>query len=988
MDTVRVYGGLAVTSRQVGYTTKLRSGSSTATSGPDHRQQTEGARSFDALLSVTREGSVKVRLYGSDLLEANPGEIVTARFMVTNTSRDKIVLREVVNHPGDWSRVAATDPTFTLAPSVTAVRLVTFHIPPNWPAGTYDFLYEVMDPAAPAVNGDTSFRIRVLPQLDLGASIVRAPRVAVAGSEFTLELSFRNRGNTFAIATVRAVTRPNYKVNVEPVELLIPAGAAKVVQIGVRTTADLMHKQMCMVTVEAMVSEEEGHTTRLKEVVMVELIPRVTRLSDPYYRLPSWVKLTVAADGENAAIQAEVSGKGSIGGDRRNDLSYAVRQASRPDIGRYTSWDEYWLTYRGHHLEVNLGDRAFMLSPLVQRSYYGRGAGANIWVREVALGAYHAESRSDEPQHRETGGYISLQVKPGISVKANVLEKQDPSYVSSAGSKHMIASVQADYIPTPNGRLELEYGVDADDAAGNDGYRFATNGVFRKRFYFSLEKVRAGPRFHGYTTDSDLTLATFQYTVKPEVTLRFSYRRYDQNLDRNPLKLYASNERQVSAGVSYVATLRTRLNIDFQDFSRWDALEFPDYDFGERTIRASVGYSLPHLSLYLSGEHGYSHNDLVDLRTSLGRYYMSASIRRGAKQSYNIYAGFGNSKYSEVPRKSDDLGIAGRWHVTHNLDMSLDCHMSGSPSLVENMHRILTYSIDYKLPNRHLVTLRTSVWHARGGRRGDAAVLLTYSVPAPIPLGRNETVGTIKGRVYDAEDLRHGGIPDVIITADGAVAVSNSKGEFEFPSLKPGAYSLQVDAKSIGLGRVTEGRSPFVLVVEGGKTATIRIGVVRSCAISGDVLMFGFDPDGALPDSGETDSHVESLAPGPGEQSPQATASDTEEVGPVLVGLGRGRGLPQGARGLPGVLVEVSNGEVCMTQYTKSRGTFGFAGLRPGSWTVRIFPEDLPHYYSVQTDESHVDLAPGDETHMVLRILPRHRHINIMDEGEIKLERR
>jgi hypothetical protein len=718
------------------------------------------------------------------------------------------------------------------------------------------------------------------------------------------------------------------------------------------------------VSLKATTEDETGQTATIEEVITVDVIPRVTRLADPYYRLPSWVRLTFGADGRSAGGQIEVSGSGPLGGDTGRNLSYVLRQASLPMVGRYASRNEYWLTYRGRRLEVNLGDRVFSLSPLVQRFYYGTGAGAATYVSNVAFGAYYARSRSDEPRHREAGGFVSLRVRPGLSFKANVLDKEDVSELEGAGSRHRIGSLQANYAPTPNARLEFEYGVDAEDETGNDGYRFAANGVLMHRLYFSLEKVHAGPRFHGYTTDSDFALGTFQYPVQPGLTLRASYRSRANNLERDPVKLTAPNERQVTAGVSYIASPRTRLSLDFQSFSRWDALDVPTFDFGERTLRASVDWSLPGLTLYMSAEQGYSQNDLIDLRTSLGRYSVSASVRPSERHSYNIYAGFGNSRYSEVPRKSDDLGVAARWHLTPSLDMNLNYHMSGAPSLVENMYRILTYSVYYTLPNRHMVTLRTSVWGGREGRQTDGSVFLSYSIPAPIPTGRRQSVGTLKGRVYDAEGDARKGIPNVIVTTNGQAAVTDHKGNFEFPSLEPGVYSLQIDAKSIGLGRVTEGVSPFVVSIEGGKTSRLDIGVVQSCTISGEVIMFDAQPTGA-------DSEDDSAA---------------DE--PVLVGLGMGRELPEGARGLADVLVEITDGDFYLTNYTDAAGEFRFTGLRPGRWTVRVYPEDLPHYYRLEESELAADMTAGEETGISFRIIPRERRINIMDQGEIKQEPR
>jgi len=919
------------------------------------------------------DGGIDVRLSSPALLETEPGKIITARLVVANETAEPARLGETLTYPRDWVRVASARPDFALDAGEVVVRLVTFHIPPDCEAGLYRLGYEVRDPAAPFMRGAADFNVSVLPQLELNSRVLTAPRTVVAGGDFTVQIRLDNSGNTPAAARIQATVRPDYDFSVEPGDLLIPSGESRTVRVRVKTDKQLPHKTTCMVILKATTQDEAGQKSSIEEAVTVDVIPRITRLTDPYYRLPSWVKLTAGADAKSVGAQVEVSGSGPIAGDPDRNLSYVVRQASTPSVGRYASWNEYYMNYRGRHLEVNLGDRVFSLSPLVQRFYYGKGAGADLRVKNVALGAYYARSRSDEPRHREAGGFVSFLLRPGLSVKANVLEKEDVSYLDAAGSNHRIASLQGNYAPVPNARLELEYGIDAEHAPGNYGYRFAANGVMRNRFFFSLEKVHAGPAFFGHTNDSDLMLGTFQVPVQPGVTLRLSYRSYDNNIDLDPDKLTASRERHVTAGVSYMATPRTRLNIDLQDFNRWDAFAMPAFDFGEKTLRASMDYSLAYLSLYISGEHGYWKDDLAGASAGLYRYSISASLRPGARHSYSIYAGFGDSKYSDEPRKSGDLGMSARWQVTKDLDMNLNYHMNGNPSLVENTYRILTYSVYYMLPNRHVITLRTSASGGRGSRQSDASVLVSYSIPTPIPMGRKNTVGTIKGRVYDAEDPGGEGLANVIITADGVAAVSDGRGNFEFPSLEPAVYSLQVDAKSIGLGRVTEAKSPFVVTVEGGRTARIDIGVVRSCSIRGEVLMFDLEP-GAEASDGRTESGD--------------IPSQDNNGGPMLVGLGKGRNLPHGAHGLPDVLVEITNGEYYLTQYTTSGGQFEFTGLRPGHWAVRVYPEGLPHYYFLQTEEFAAELSAGDRTVMTFRILPRQRRINIMDEGEIKQETR
>jgi hypothetical protein len=920
-------------------------------------RETKGGegRAGQSRRSKTGDSPLRLMPVGETYVRSEPGSIMSARVVAANAGGRPLTVRENIRSPSGWTRVASVGPEFVLNPDEQAVRLFTFHVPPDCPAGDYEIVYEAFDAGDPSVRAATDFQLTVLPQLELRSRVTMAPRTVVAGAEFTVEVALENKGNTGATARVSAAVRPDYDFRVEPDNVPLASGESRTVGIRVRTEGATEQRTLCLVSLRAGISDETGRVYSTEEVVTVDIIPRVTRLTDPYYRLPSWVRVALAADGRDAAGQIEISGSGNIGGDKGRNVSYVVRQASEPGIGRYGSWSERWAAYRGEHLEIDLGDRVFSLSPLVQRFNYARGAGARLKEDPIAAGAYYAAERTGEPDRREIAGFASYRLRSDLSLKANFMSRRCDSQTGGRGPAHSVGSLQAHYRRGPDAEVEIEFGAGTEGGGGNRGYRLEAGGVAAGRFYYSLEAVHAGPHFRGYYNDSDFMLGTLQVPLKPGTALRFSYRRYAANLDLDPEKLTANREHNVMAGLSYMLKPSTRLLVDLQSFSRRDRLGRPEYDFGERTIKLSFGYSISKYSLYLTAEQGYFHDDLNGRSCGLGRYSLSASMRPNQRHSYNIYGRLGHSKYAEEPSRSDNVGVAGRWRIGKNLDMHLDYHMSGSPSLVDNTYRILTHSLDYTLPNRHILGLRTSLWGARNGGGSDITVLLSYSVPVPVPLGRKKSVGTIKGRVFDSEDPDGAPVADVIITADGAAAVTDQSGRFEFPSLEPGVYSLQVDAKSIGLGRVTRGESPFSVIVEGGKTSRVEIGVVRSSSISGRVLISGMEA-------------------GTGEDS-------------VLVGLGKGREAPRDARGLPDVLVEITDGRRCLTQYTASNGGFSFPGLRPGRWSVRIYPEDLPHYYYVETREAEAELAPGDAGSLTFRILPRRRHINIMDEGKIEMER-
>jgi hypothetical protein len=110
--------------------------------------------------------------------------------------------------------------------------------------------------------------------------------------------------------------------------------------------------------------------------------------------------------------------------------------------------------------------------------------------------------------------------------------------------------------------------------------------------------------------------------------------------------------------------------------------------------------------------------------------------------------------------------------------------------------------------------------------------------------GINLELDMLKGRVYDGEKEGKPPIPNAILTIGEATAVTDKKGEFIFPSLKPGAYFLKIEKGSIGLNRVTTEKLPVMVEIKGGEAAQVEIAVVTSCRLSGRVVVFTSNNNG------------------------------------------------------------------------------------------------------------------------------------------------
>ena len=83
------------------------------------------------------------------------------------------------------------------------------------------------------------------------------------------------------------------------------------------------------------------------------------------------------------------------------------------------------------------------------------------------------------------------------------------------------------------------------------------------------------------------------------------------------------------------------------------------------------------------------------------------------------------------------------------------------------------------------------------------------------------------------------------------------------------------------------------------------------------------------------------------------------------------------------VLVEIRDPQEVLRQLTDPEGGFSFQGIRPGVWTLRVYDDGLPPQHYLEKDEARLELKPGEKSETTIRVLPRLRPIQIIEEGEL-----
>ncbi|MCK5534196.1 hypothetical protein KAI68_03695 [bacterium] len=836
---------------------------------------------------------------------------------------------------------------------------MAFSVPLSCPAGRYQITYYAGSHSNYKVTDNASFSVFVLPVIKLKILVESKPEVVVAGDSYKVKLRLVNQGNSKRDLKVEVKGIPDYPIKMVVSEMSLKAGESVPFGIVVKTDKRLKKEIKHILTVKASTKElkKEVVSTSTSQVVLTEIIPRVTRKFDPYNRIPSQIKLIGVKEEEEASFQIEFSGLGRFDPEGKTGIDFLFRGDDIYNKSIYGKRDEYYLNYYSKWLDFFVGDRNYSLSPLTERYKYGRGAEISIYPADFKLGTFYLKSRWENPREERAGTYIEYKFNDYFNLKGNFLKKDKELY------NDKICSIQTQIKPTEKLNLEVEYGYcnsRREERSSDNAYIIDFDGEVYNRVYYTLKKIYAKPNFFGYYNNIDYNSQRVTFPIYDKLRGNISYHKYKNNLDRDVLREVAVREESYEAEIFYPFQYGMTMYLDYKEFKRKDELLPADYDYGENLWRFRLEQTFRKVSIHSYIERGIFENELIDNENKyLERYSFYAYFRPNYKQSYSVYTKIGHDSFSGNPKKAKSSGVLGTWHI-NNFYFNLNYKHYKCDNLQQ--HNVFS-KLFYTLPNKHSLSLRGHWFRYEEIKEEKTSFFLVYTIPWGIPIKKKEFIGSIKGKIYDGEKGEKVPIVNVILKINGATAISDKKGRFVFPSLKPGNYFLMIDKSSLGPNRLTDKKLPMMVRVKGGKVTKIEIGIVDSGNISGKIIFFTAGKKGNkifknnvfLSGSGKNNS-LEGFS-----------KSDLRKVG-----------------ALKNILVEINNDREIFRENTNKEGEFYFKNIRPGKWTLKFYDYNLPAYHYFEKNEFQVELEPGGKKQFIIRVLPQLRPVKIIDEGEIR----
>jgi len=788
--------------------------------------------------------SVMVQLSSEKVREVVPGKVIICAFQVSNNSGVDEALHEEIILPVGWRKISPIETQFMAEANDSVVRMIAVAVPSSTPANQFEISYSVQRKEGEADS--VSFTVKVLPIKKLELLVVDKPEMVIAGEEYGVMLRVLNRGNVNTKVKTTITNTPDYYVKAEPLNFSVGTGSYQDIRIVVKTNESIKKRisHFLSVKVDGGINLPD-RADGLNKTISVEVIPRVTTEIDPYHRLPVRLRFIAGMDdGKDMGFQTELSGRGYLDEAREKGVSFLFRGPSLQNTRFLGTINEYRIGYFSKGFDFNIGDRNYSLSHLTERFGYGRGLELNVRHKNISAGSFYMKSRWGESNSSTFGTYVSRRINNSFEIKANYLRKRRSLDLSSKKVHDNIYSIESRYNPGKLLDLDLEFGFSNTDIfEGKKAFAFRAEvkGELFKKLRYSIEKLYAEPMFAGSYRDTDALFTRIELSITKKLRGTFSFRQHDGNLELDlGVSGVANSVEQYQGRIYYKFPEKTEVFMGYEYLQKHDRLLPRDFHFEEKSVKLGVSHRFNRLSFQAFAEIGQGRDNLTsNTFNTFGRYSLYTYYRPSQRQTYALFATVGPSQFTGIPDKTLTVGASASLRFSDS--MSLDMQYSRTEQ-TENKKQVrdsFNASIKYSFKNRSNLILAARWSKNSFTNNPDSSIFLIYSIPLNLPLWKKKNLGSIKGRILDLEDAEHKPLPRVLITANNATAISDEKGEFIFPSLKPGVYVLQVAQKTIGTNRITTERLPLMIEIEAKSTAYVEIGVVNSSSVTAEVSVFG-----------------------------------------------------------------------------------------------------------------------------------------------------
>jgi len=857
-----------------------------------------------------------------------PGNVINLAFQVENQTIENISIVPEVVIPESWSLVII--PTaLSLKSGNKQLSLISVKSGAKDPVKDFEVVLKLLAADTPKELTSTSIQISVQEIEDVGLQLVERPTHVMAGEEIYATYLVQNKGNTEKEIYLNA---SNCDVVGTPNLTLLP-GESQQIKISKTTTADSYESRNESYTMRI----QSGDSVLQSVYTSTLVLPSQKSKRDIYFRYPVKASGTYLSTNRNnnfeSAYQFQIEGNGTLDPEGKHQLSFLARWPNNNDLSFLGLYDQYYVFYGNKNLDVFVGEKSFMVTPLTENSRYGRGVETKVTLNNgINVGFAYLKPRFFEDIESEMSISTGFNFNPNNKVNLFYLNKE---YSSDTDPAHLFSLV-TELNPFERTNVDLEISRAYLSGESSNAYRAGLSSQF---YIFQVSGIYydAGKFYPGYYTNSKFYSANVNAKLTKKISLSFNGREDFSNAQLDTFFVIAPYSRSLQGSFNYRLTKESSIRLYYRQYERKDRLSLEKFHY--QTDSWNLQWSQRYRRFYysLNGEMGETTNYLLEDNNVQNSYRAAAdlSYRFNSKHSVRLFGTWSNiNQFVSSDQRRLTAGISATSNVTKNLRANFYLQNAYDVDDYYRNRNLLQFNLDYTFLKHHSIALRSFYTIFKTEADPEFTMALTYAYNLGIPIKQIVNGGKVAGRITDQDG---NGIEGIYLRILSETTVSDKNGEYEFKLVQPGRQMLLIDKDKLKIGEVTSIPTPLDVDVTENETTEINFRILKGSKLRGRIEL---------------------------EKTSLSALNDQN------ISLGN-------------IVIELTSVFDHYRVATDQNGNFSFPLVRPGTLVLKIYGNTVPSGYSVPQTNFSWQLSDGEEKNVVITLESKKKNIIFKPSGNI-----
>ena len=891
---------------------------------------------FLALTVSAQNSSFEIHQVSIEKIEITPGSTSNIAIKLINKSDKLQEINLQINNPDGWKCFSSVKGIKVL-PLKTSLKILSFSIPDSYQSGEYQISIEAIDKQSAKLS-ELKIPVKIKPKYELSVKFIGGPEYVFSNDTFSVQLLIQNLSN------IKTPVTAELKCLGETEKMYFNLKPDSSILINKIITAEkgILKYTRKDVTLIAYLNDRPEVRESIQHYY--NILPSGKEKFDPYKRFPINVATFFVTDnprGERlSAFMVDVSGNGYLDNKNEKALSFRFRGPDRRGKPLYGINDEYYIQYSSKKTRVLVGDNTYQLSYLTEYSRYGRGARIERQFNKFSIGSFVNYPRFYPKIKQEISVYGSYLTNDKVQINAGYMQK-----LYQAGGSNSLYTLNGWFSPFKWSNLEWEYALGSYNKDLKQALKAELKLTF-KPLRILYNYTYTDKNYPGYFSDTQYMLGNGILSLTKKMNIGVNYSYVHQNV---ALDTMFSNNAPFTENLIFTLNYRllknTGMSVSYSNRFREDKMVPKKFYYDEKSMRLILNSRIKRFGFDIMGEYGKTDNLLTESSDDISDLY-----RGRLMVSYDIPQRMGINLFMSYQESNRYLiGDQKNWFYGGSLNANLGEKLDATINYQNNFNieeayldrSILDLHLNLKLNKNNNIDF--SVRHNLVRNTLDVkelAFMVKYVRTLNIPVAKKENIGKLKGKV---NNLGVKTVEGIVLSMGADKAVTDAKGNFNFPLLESGSYFLTIDYANAGVGAIPEQPGPYKVEIISGEETKFDITMTLASRITGSLVV------------------------------EKEVSDDNRSFANIREQLGK-------------LIIEAKNGDEVFRVFSDEEGNFSFESLRPGPWVVKVYNRGLPSEYQLGTDTYTIGLAPGHTGHIDVKVIEKRRRIRFQKTYDNKID--